>query len=186
MFTGNERAHPFNKIAEPVPRGHVPSREGDEGGKIFMQALMAKVEEEGSIIQTDARVLALLQDRDGWVRGVAVKIDGEEVYIEASRGVILSAGGFVMNRSMIERHAAHVIPFGEPYGSQWDMGDGIQMGLAAGANAINMNECFLSFAMYPPAKLTYGILVNGRGQRFINEDAYLARLGHYAGLQDQQ
>ena len=186
LFTGNERAHPFNKIAQPVPRGHVPSKEGDEGGKIFMQALMAKVEDEGSIIQTDARVLGVLQDRDGWVRGVAAKIDGEERYIEATRGVILTAGGFVMNRSMIERHAAHVIPFGEPYGSQWDMGDGIQMGMAAGGNAINMNECFLSFAFYPPAKLTHGILVNGHGQRFINEDAYLARLGHYAGLQDNQ
>ncbi len=184
LFTGNERAHPFNKIAEPVPRGHVPSGEGDEGGRIFMQALMSKVEEEGSTVRPDARVVGIIQDDTGRVRGIAAKIDGEERYIKASRGVILSAGGFVMNRDMIKKHAAHVLPFGEPYGNQWDMGDGIQMGLAAGGNAINMNECFLSFAMYPPAKLTYGILLNKSGQRFINEDTYLARLGHYAGIQD--
>jgi 3-oxo-5alpha-steroid 4-dehydrogenase len=184
LFTGNERAHPFNKIATPVPRGHVPSKEGDEGGRIFMQALMAAVEAEGSIIQPDARVVAVVQDDSGRVRGVVAKIDGEERFIQAQRGVILSAGGFVMNRSMLEKHCAQVLPYGEPYGNQWDMGDGIQMGLAAGGNAINMNEVFLSFAMYPPAKLTYGILINKYGQRFINEDTYLARLGHYAGLQD--
>ncbi len=183
LFTGNERAHPFNKIAEPIPRGHVPSKEGDEGGRIFMQALMKTVEDEGSIIQPDARVVGIIQDESGRVRGVAAKLDGEERYFEATRGVILTAGGFVMNREMLERHCSHVLPFGEPYGNQWDMGDGIQMGLAAGGNAINMDECFLSFAMYPPAKLTYGILVNKHGQRFVNEDSYLARLGHYAGLQ---
>ena len=186
LFTGNERASPFNRVAKPVPRGHVPSREGDEGGRIFMQALMAKVEAEGSVILADARVLAVVQDDRGRVRGVAARIDGEERYIYARRGVILSAGGFVMNRSMLEQHAAQVLPFGEPYGNQWDLGDGIQMGVAAGGNAINMSECFISFAFYPPAKLTYGLLVNGRGQRFVNEDAYLARLGHYAGLQDDQ
>lgn len=40
LFTGNEKAHPFNTIAKPVPRGHVPSKVGDEGGKIFMDAIM--------------------------------------------------------------------------------------------------------------------------------------------------
>ena len=186
LFTGNERAWPFNTVAQPVPRGHVPSKEGDEGGRIFMQALMATVEAEGALIKTDARVLGLIQDDSGRVRGVVARIDGMEVAIEASRGVILTAGGFVMNREMLARHAAHTVPFGEPYGNQWDMGDGIQMGMAAGGNAINMDQCFISFAFYPPAKLTYGLLVNNKGQRFINEDAYLARMGHYAGIQDKQ
>ena len=186
LFTGNERAYPFNRIATPVPRGHVPSKEGDEGGRIFMQALMAAVAAEGSRVEPNARVLALLQDDDGRVRGVVAKIDGAERTITASRAVILAAGGFVMNREMIERYAPEVLPYGVPYGNQWDMGDGIQMGMAAGGNTINMNACFISFAFYPPAKLTHGLLVNGNGQRFINEDAYLARLGHHAALQPKQ
>jgi len=186
LFTGNERAWPFTEVAQPVPRGHVPSKVGDEGGRMFMQALMAAVEAAGALIRPDARAVALLQDDTGRVRGVVARIDGEERPIEASRGVILSAGGFVMNRRMLEQHAAHSLAFGEPYGNPWDMGDGIQMGLAAGGNAINMDQCFVSFAFYPPASLTYGILVNRQGQRFINEDAYLARLGHYAGQQERQ
>ena len=66
------------------------------------------------------------------------------------------------------------------------MGDGIQMGVAAGGHAINMSEVFLSLALYPPACSTFGILVNRYGQRFVNEDAYLARLAHYAAQQDGQ
>ncbi len=120
------------------------------------------------------------------MRGALARIDGEDRAIEARRGVILTAGGFVMNREMREQHAAHTLPYGEPYGNQWDLGDGIQMGVAAGGNAINMDQCFVSLAFYPPAKLTHGILVNNRGQRYINEDAYLARLGHYSALQEQQ
>jgi 3-oxo-5alpha-steroid 4-dehydrogenase len=128
----------------------------------------------------------VLQDDAGRVRGVAAKIDGVERTILARRAVVLTAGGFVMNRAMIERYAPEVVPYAEPYGSQWDMGDGIQMGMAAGANVINMNECFLSLAFYPPACLTFGIFINAQGQRFINEDAYLARLGHYAAEQEKQ
>ena len=184
LFTGNERAWPFTAAAEPVPRGHVPSKEGDEGGRIFMQALMRAVEEAGARVQSDARAVALLQDDRGRVRGAAAMIDGEERHILAERGVILAAGGFVMNREMLRRHCAHTIPFGEPYGNPWDLGDGIHMGIAAGGNAVNMDQCFISFAFYPPAKLTYGILVNRYGQRYINEDAYLARLGHYSAQQE--
>ena len=131
------------------------------------------------LVRPDARVIALVQDDEGRVRGVAAKIDGEEQLIEATRGVILTAGGFVMNREMLAKHCAHTQIFGEPYGNQWDLGDGIQMGVAAGANAINMDQCFISFAFYPPASLTYGILVNNKGQRYVNEDAYLARQPYF-------
>jgi len=186
LFTGNERAYPFNTIATPVPRGHVPSREGNQGGLIFMRTLMQQVRQAGAREQFDARALALLQDENGRITGVAVRIDGEERYIRARRAVILTAGGFVMNRRMLERHAAHVLPYAEPYGSPWDMGDGIQMGMAAGGSVVNMSEVFLSLAIYPPATLTHGILVNASGQRFVNEDAYLARLAHYAVQQHKQ
>lgn len=186
LFTGNERAYPFDRIAEPVPRGHVPSREGNQGGRIFMEQLMRRVEEKGVRVIADARVVALVQDKVGRVRGVIVRVDGRDRFARAARGVILTAGGFVMNRAMVEQHCAHVVPYAEPYGSPWDMGDGIQMGLAAGGNITNMSEVFLSLAIYPPARLTFGLLVNNKGQRFVNEDAYLARLAHYAVQQEAQ
>jgi succinate dehydrogenase/fumarate reductase flavoprotein subunit len=52
--------------------------------------------------------------------------------------------------------------------------------MAAGGNVINMEQAFVGIAHYPPPQLTFGIFVNKQGQRFVNEDIYLARLGHFA------
>jgi succinate dehydrogenase/fumarate reductase flavoprotein subunit len=54
------------------------------------------------------------------------------------------------------------------------------MGMAAGGAAINMHEGFISLPFYPPASMTSGIIINDRGQRFINEDVYHGRLGAFA------
>ncbi|MDX1734592.1 MAG: FAD-binding protein, partial [Halioglobus sp.] len=58
-----------------------------------------------------------------------------------------------------------------------DTGTGIMMGMSVGGAAINMHEGFISIPYYPPASITHGIVVNDKGQRFINEDVYHARLG---------
>jgi len=52
--------------------------------------------------------------------------------------------------------------------------------MAVGGAAINMHEGFISLPYYPPASMTYGIAVNDKGQRFINEDVYHGRLGAFA------
>ena len=183
LYTGNERVHPFSEIAEPVPRGHVPSHEGDEGGRIFMDILTRKVADAGAEILVDARVLSLLRDARGRVRGVIARVDGRDVAVEARRGVVLAMGGFAMNDAMTTKYLPAIRAFGVPYGNPWDIGDGILLGLAAGGNAINMSEAFISLSFYPPESLTFGIFVNALGQRFMNEDSYLARAGHFAGLQ---
>lgn len=186
LFTGNEKAHPFNRIAKAVPRGHVPSKEGDEGGKMFMDTIMQHIEKAGVEVINDCRVVALLADAHGHIRGVIAKRDNREIAIRATKGVILTTGGFVMNESMTRQYMPEVQQYGVPYGNTYDLGDGIQLGQAAGGQAINMEQAFISFPLYPPAKLTYGILLNQLGQRYINEDAYLARLAHYSCQQPEQ
>ena len=54
--------------------------------------------------------------------------------------------------------------------------------MAAGAETIHMNAASISLPVTQPWGLKRGILVNGQGQRFINEDAYYGRLGEYALL----
>ncbi len=186
LYTGNEKAWPFNQVAEPVPRGHVPSKEGDEGGQIFMDALMQHVVEAGVRLEMDTRAVALLRDGEGRIRGVIARSNNREIAIEARKGVLLTAGGFVMNDEMTSTYMPEVHSYCVPYGNTYDMGDGILMGMAAGGQSINMDQAFISFPLYPPADLTYGILVNERGQRYINEDAYLARLAWYSCQQPGQ
>jgi succinate dehydrogenase/fumarate reductase flavoprotein subunit len=186
LYTGNEKVHPFNKIAEPIPRGHVPSKEGDEGGKIFMDIIMQRVAEAGVDVQTDTRAIALLQDKNGRIGGVIAKQDNREIAIRARKAVVLTAGGFVMNEAMTKTYMPEIHAYCVPYGNTYDMGDGIQMGMAVGGQVVNMEQAFMSFPLYPPAKLTNGILVNKLGQRYINEDAYLARLAWYSCQQPEE
>lgn len=186
LFTGNERTLEFKSVCDPVPRGHVPSHEGDFGGKIFIDALEHAVTAAGVTVQYDTRALHLIADEQGEVVGVVMKRDNTLLNLRAKRGVVLASGGFIMNDDMRARYLPEVYTWGSPYGNPYDMGDGIRLGEAAGGYTINMDEAFLSLPIYPPSKTTFGILLNNQGKRFVNEDAYLARLGHYVAQQSEQ
>jgi len=179
QYTGNERTWPFVSEASPVPRGHLPADSDHNGGKVLMGVLKQRVRASGAEILVDARVRQLVINDDGRVCGVGAKIDGQMQYLEARRGVVLTMGGFIMNERMTRRHIPRQESFATRHGNPGDTGDGIEMGIAAGGNAINMGEAFIGVAHYPPAELTFGIFVNQAGQRFINEDVYLARMGEH-------
>ena len=177
LFTGNERVSPFSECAKPIPRGHVPSHEGDFGGKIFFDALKKAISKTKNIsVSFDSRVLGLVVDQQNVIVGVSFKKDNIVQHVKVKKGVILTAGGFVMNEEMINKYLSFQTSFGAPYGNAWDKGDGIQIGLAMNANVINMDEAFFGVYFYPPESLTYGIFVNSDGNRFVNEDSYGARI----------
>ena len=178
IWSGSEEAWPFVEQAAPAPRGHCPKFAGMGGGRYVMDVLAKRVVEAGVRVQFDARALALIADAAGRVHGVVVRIDGEPRYARATAGVILCAGGFVMNRDMVRRHAAWLLRSQFPIGTV-DDGSGIRLGLSVGAAAINMNEGFTTVPWYPPGSLVKGIFVNAQGQRFINEDCYHGRVSHY-------
>ncbi len=184
QFTGNERAWPFVDIAQPVPRGHLPEEAGHEGGQVVMTALMGKVVAAGIDVRYDTRVTSLIQAEDGRICGVVVKADNRLQYLLARRGVILTMGGFIMNERMTERHIPQLAAICTRHGNPGDRGEGILLGVAAGGNAIHMGQAFVGVAHYPPPQLTFGIFVNRQGQRFINEDVYLSRLGDAVSRQD--
>jgi 3-oxo-5alpha-steroid 4-dehydrogenase len=61
VYTGGENAWPFNEIAPPAPRGHIPQMEkkrpGEKsGGWMLMQHLSATAEAAGARVMPDTRV----------------------------------------------------------------------------------------------------------------------------------
>ncbi len=180
LFTGNEKAYPFTEHATPVPRGHNLEVEGDNGGPLLMKILTEAVQSRHIEVHYDSRALTLICNDQGDVEGVVVRIDQQEKTVRARNGVILCAGGFCMNEEMVRKYAPTfdrgLIPIGNP----GDTGSGILMGMGAGAGTTNMHECFVSLPYYPPASLTYGILIDDKAQRFINEDCYHGRVGYNA------
>ena len=183
LYTGSEKAWPYVDKYKPAPRGHNLYVEGDNGGPLFVKILTEAVEQRDINVHLEARALRLIVNQFGpeqRIVGLVVREDMEERYYRATKGVVLCAGGFVMNQEMMQRYAPELAKAGTvPIGNPNDTGGGIQMGLSVGARAINMHEGFLSVPFYPPATLTHGIFVNGQGQRFINEDAYHGRIGCY-------
>lgn len=174
LYTGNEEAWPFCEQATPVPRGHKPAREGEAGGYL-MEAILRATTASGARVLNDCHVQRLVQAADRRVVGVVARRDGRELYVAARRGVILAAGGFVMNRDMLARHAPQLLHINYPTGTPGDDGRGIRMGMGAGGEAENMGEGLLLNSWYPPSSHLKGILVDARGQRFVNEDASIGR-----------
>jgi succinate dehydrogenase/fumarate reductase flavoprotein subunit len=180
LYTGNEKSWPFRHKAKPCPRGHNLEIVGDNGGPLLMGILTQNVEKRGIRVEYSARALTLIADDDDAVHGLVVRIDGEERSVRARKGVVLCAGGFVMNQEMLKKYTPRLSVGNYPVGNPGDTGSGILMGQGVGGAVINMNEGFITLPFYPPASLTYGIVVNAQAQRFINEDIYHARLAYHA------
>jgi succinate dehydrogenase/fumarate reductase flavoprotein subunit len=179
LYTGSEKAWPFSEQAAPAPRGHNLHVEGDNGGPLFFSIMDRNVRACDAItVECEVRALTLIADTDNSVHGIVVRRNQQELNVRARQGVILCAGGFVMNEEMLRKYAPKLTLGNSPIGNPGDTGAGILMGMGVGAAAINMHEGFISLPYYPPESMTRGILVNDKGQRLINEDVYHSRLGN--------
>lgn len=175
IFSGNEQAYPFSEESPPVPRGHKPMKKGSAGGYIIEQ-MIAAATDLGVTIRNESRVETLIRDDRRRVVGVVAHIEGQEVAIKATGGVILTTGGFIMNKEMVRHYAPDLAQCRYPLGSEGCDGSGIRMGLGVGGAAINMHEGLMTTVFFPPASHIKGLIVNRQGQRFINEDCYHGRV----------
>lgn len=180
MYSGGENAHPFNTIATPAPRGHVPQmatkKQGEaSAGFMLMKPLVDTATTAGARGLFDVRVQALVVADDGRVVGIRARRFGAEVNVRARRGVVLATGSFAYNDAMVAQYAPRIS--GRPAASieQHD-GQGIRMAQALGADLAHMDATEVAIFV-DPQQLVRGILVNGRGQRFIAEDTYPGRVG---------
>jgi succinate dehydrogenase/fumarate reductase flavoprotein subunit len=177
IYSGNERSHPYLDLAKPAPRGHKAEAEGEEGGALLMATLLQRLAETDCSVLYDSRARTLVLDEENSVAGVVARASGRDIAIRATKGVILCAGGFAMNRDMITRYAPKLRRCNYPIGNPGDNGTGIRLGMGAGGAAINLHEGLTSIPFYPPESFVYGIFINSQGQRFVAEDAYHGKVG---------
>lgn len=98
-------------------------------------------------------------------------------YIRARKGVILTAGGFIFNREMVEQYGPKYRE-GLSLGTTGCDGSGIQMGMGAGAAIDRMDKLSAWRFINPPIAWAHGIVVNDQGERYCNEEVYGAKLGY--------
>jgi len=119
---------------------------------------------------------------DGRAVGVVVERDGVEQRIRAERGVLLAAGGFERNQSMRDRYQRTPITDHWTAANPHNMGDGINMGIEAGAAVDLMREAWwtpttlvpkseLGWVLVVEKNLPGSIFVDREGKRFSNEAA---------------
>ncbi|MEV6559889.1 FAD-dependent oxidoreductase [Nocardia sp. NPDC051756] len=188
MYSGGENAAPFNAIAKPAPRGHVPQMADKKigrksGGYMLMKPLAETAESLGVRVEYDLRLGRLIVDDDDRVVGVIAKRYGKEVAIRADRGLVLATGSFAYHQQMIEGYAPRLI--GRPAAAiEEHDGIGIRVAQALGAELAHMDATEVAF-FGDPQLMARGILVNGRGQRFIAEDTYPGRIGQATLIQQE-
>lgn len=180
MFTGGENAFPYNTIASPAPRGHVPQMVGKvtgerSGGYMLMKPLVETATAQGVRSVYDTEVQSLITEADGRVVGIVARRYSDTVAIKARRGVVLASGSFAYSDEMVAQYAPRIA--GRPAASieQHD-GRAIRMAQVLGADLAHMDATEVAF-FCDPQQLVRGILVNGFGQRYIAEDTYPGRIG---------
>lgn len=186
MWTGNEKVWPYRDQAVPAPRGHKVAAPAETGGRTAMTALIAQVEELGTRVRYDTGATALVLDDRGDVAGVRTSSFGSTGYVRARRGVLLTAGGYVMNPAMLTAYTPRLSGNFLPLGTPHDDGLGIRLGVSAGGATRHMDGAFLSAPFYPPASLLKSIIVNREGKRFVAEDSYHGRTAAFVFDQPDQ
>ena len=148
-------------------------------GQALAGGLRVGLESAGVPLWPATPLVSLGYDGDR-VGGVEVTHDGQPVVIRASRGVVLTSGGFERNERMRTEYQR------EPIGTEWTVGapentgDGIEAGIALGAAVDVMDDAWWGPSIPLPRgpyfclaerTLPGCIMVNARGERFVNEAA---------------
>jgi len=132
----------------------------------------------GIDIRTNAALLDL-ETRSGCVEGVQVNHAGRMMTIGASRGVLISAGGFSRNSAMRKQYQRHPITDEWTFSNPGDTGEAIDAMARAGAALAVMDEAWWNLKWFgpkgergqivPELVKPFGILVDHAGNRMVNE-----------------
>ena len=150
------------------------------GGQALLGGLFTALRRRQIPLWLDSPMQSLIQE-NGRVCGVVVRQAGAEVRVRARRGVVLGAGGFERNQAMREQY----LP--QPTDQAWtatppegNTGDAIRAGAQVGAALDLMAHTWGAPTLFVPKEEKFRALfverslpgcmvVNARGERFLNE-----------------
>ena len=174
----------------------VTGKNNDSGYYRFMKSNV-EARSETLHVWYESPALHLIQDPETkTVLGVVTVKDGKEIKVRAKGGVILATGGFENDPKMISNYLD--MPYVYTWAALHNTGDGVKLGIEAGADLWHMGVCagylwaFLPEGEDPQATRCYrmgsvpwgkaparmGIIVGPSGERWMNE-AQTHRHGRY-------
>jgi succinate dehydrogenase/fumarate reductase flavoprotein subunit len=156
------------------------------GVSMISQLLYMNIQ-KGVSLWTDSPMKELVV-RNGRVTGAIISQGGKNITVEASRGVILAAGGFARNEEMRKKYQPSPITADWTSTTRSDEGDAILAGMRIGAATALLDSAWWGAAMYDPASkhafwclydrgLPHSIIVDQSGKRFTNESQNYNSIG---------
>ncbi|MEO6884835.1 MAG: 3-oxosteroid 1-dehydrogenase [Jatrophihabitantaceae bacterium] len=149
-------------------------------GQALSAAMRKGLRDAGVPVLLETALDDLVVDDDGVVVGVVVTHAGRQRTLQARRGVILAAGGFEHNAAMRAQYQRAPIGTGWTVGAAANTGDAIRAGERLGGALELMDDAWWGPTIPLPGgpwfclaerTLPGGIMINDRGQRFMNEAA---------------
>lgn len=149
------------------------------GGLALLEALAGRAVQLGAKFFYRTTAHALIRDKHGAVVGLAAHGQGHRPVEFRGRSVVLATGGFEGNWEMLAQYmgtqSVHLRPVAR--GGYYNKGEGIRMALAVGAAPGGDFASFHAEPVDPRSGIAeptvfvfpYGILVNRRGLRFVDE-----------------
>lgn len=162
--------------APNLSRAFFMTTDGTTGGSILMRRLLKKAKDEGVKLLVNTKAFGLITDPEGNVIGVKAKTpDGVKSFM-ATKGVILTTGGFSANEEMRVMYMGPWAARLNLRGSLRNTGENILMTRPLGAKLVNMTE-FYAGPIVPethanPARVSnyaYGMIVGKDGKRCVDE-----------------
>ena len=157
-------------------RTHRPASMAPIGG-FLVQSLLGVVAKENIPVFNNAKVTKLLRATDGRINGVEVQ-SGDLTKTVHAKAVILATGGFGASKEYIERFRPDLKDY-KTTNQPGATGDGLKLAENVGAELMQMNLVQVHPTVQQDNPHVYligeavrgegAILVNARGERFINE-----------------
>ncbi len=154
------------------------------GGPGLIDTYYALADRNGIDVRYQCRALELIRENDG-IRGVVVRTQGKTSRLDA-KAVVLATGGFEANAEWRTRYLGPGWDLAKVRGTRFNTGDGIRMALEIGAmpygnwsgcHAVGWDRNAPEFGDlsvgdgFQKHSYPFGILVNARGRRFVDEGA---------------
>ncbi|GAA4287874.1 FAD-dependent oxidoreductase [Georgenia daeguensis] len=151
-------------------------------GPALVGALLDASLRNGVDVRVEAPAVRLVTDESG-VSGVVVRADGVERTVRATRGVLLTTGGYETNDELTTKHLG--APFGTQVSPKGHDGIAVQLAEEIGADLTGMEDAWWMPGVQLPGEelegrplarvflgeraLPHSIMVNRKGERFANE-----------------
>ena len=148
------------------------------GGEALVEALAARAEQLGVTFHYETAAQELVRGEDGTITGVWARTRGQRPR-KLHGQVVLACGGFEGDSEMLTRYFGPRSVYLRPIcrGGYYNRGDGIRLGMAAGAATCGEFGSYHAEPIDPRSGISepalfifpYGILVNKAGRRFTDE-----------------